>query len=297
MVDAVAGTELIEEDWFENSGVEILQRTGGRCGVGAGVRRAAAHKVGRVAADMPGAAEWTGKVAVGRARFTGGHCGVGIGKRRRLRDTGNKSLKVHGCSSPAVCARPSCNFPSPRRHGLTFPPSRFSKSTFQTVLLYHGKSLHTLPLVQPPRSSLPGPLMTTSRIRQIQENCPNIRDLRFPVWRTGRSPGEAVIYQTLGVFTQFTNLELQLHLVEPDPESLDDLDPAEPDPELDLELEPLSDDSDAESESMPGPIYPPPIRIRIQIPYREILIRAAVDESLSRKIFTIIVTAGARSLQ
>lgn len=118
---------------------------------------------------------------------------------------------------------------------MTFPPSRFSKSTFQTILQYHGKSLHTLSPVQPPRSSLPGPLTTTSRIKQIQENCSNIRDLRFPVLRAGRSPGEAVIYQTRGVFTQLTNLELQLHLLEPDPESLDG--PAEP--------ESLNDGSDA----------------------------------------------------
>ncbi|KAL4866785.1 hypothetical protein BDV12DRAFT_172448 [Aspergillus spectabilis] len=129
------------------------------------------------------------------------------------------------------------------------------ENAFQTILWCHGKSLRTLSLVSPPGSYLPGPLMTVSRIRQIQAHCPNIRDLRPPVLRTHGNPEEATIYQALGVFTQLTYLVFQLLLTEPEH------------------------------------LNPP------QIFSQEILIRAAVDESLNREIYTRITTTGARSQQ
>ncbi len=140
------------------------------------------------------------------------------------------------------------------------------ENTFQTILQFHGASLHTISLILLPCSSLPGPLMTVSRVQQIQAHCPNIRDLRVSILRTRGTAleSEATMYQALGVFTYLTHLELQLHLREPDPESLvSDADYIDPQ----------------------------------QIPDQELLVRAAVDEPLAREIFTKIITAGARSLQ
>ncbi|BCS26199.1 uncharacterized protein APUU_50910S [Aspergillus puulaauensis] len=140
------------------------------------------------------------------------------------------------------------------------------ENTFQTILQLHGATLHTLSLILLPSSSLPGPLMTVSRVQQIQAHCPNIRDLRVSILRTrgNAAESEATIYQTLGLFTYLTHLELQLHLRDPYPESLvNDADYIDPQ----------------------------------QIPDQELLVRAAVDEPLAREIFTKIITAGARSLQ
>ncbi|OJJ08132.1 hypothetical protein ASPVEDRAFT_47338 [Aspergillus versicolor CBS 583.65] len=171
----------------------------------------------------------------------------------------DEAIRLDEAAASFVLALPPLNkvhFSGVHRH----------ENAFQTIIQFHGASLHTLSLISSPCSSLPGPLMTVSRVQQIQAHCPNIRDLRVPILRTrgNAAEGEATMYQNLGVFTHLTHLELQLRPREPDPESLiDDTDYIDPQ----------------------------------QIPDQELLVRAAVDEALAREIFTKIITAGARSLQ
>ncbi|KAL2827567.1 hypothetical protein BDW59DRAFT_144007 [Aspergillus cavernicola] len=132
--------------------------------------------------------------------------------------------------------------------------------TFQAILDQHGKSLHTLSLITPGGNSLAGPQMSTSRIKQIKAQCPNIRDLRLPIRRTSGDANEIKIYQAFGEFPYLTDLSLELQLTDGTPES---------------RTFSAGDDKNA----------------------RDIFMSIAVDEVLAREIFTKITNAGARSLQ
>ncbi|KAL4913975.1 hypothetical protein BDW62DRAFT_220323 [Aspergillus aurantiobrunneus] len=124
-----------------------------------------------------------------------------------------------------------------------------------------SESLHYLSLISPGTSLTA--LITVGQIKQIQEACPKIRDLRLPILRTQGNADEVAIYKALGRFTQLTDLLFQLHLEahKPNPEPFDHT-PSPP--------------------SIPSP---------------ETLVNVAVDGSLARGIFNTVVTTGARSLQ
>ncbi|KAJ6111132.1 hypothetical protein N7486_003367 [Penicillium sp. IBT 16267x] len=83
--------------------------------------------------------------------------------------------------------------------------------TLKAVLGHHGKSLNKISF-QPDFSDdyEGGHVITAEWIARIRDSCPNVRDLRLPMPRTGGNDQEVAIYRTLGEMPQLTDLSLRL---------------------------------------------------------------------------------------
>ncbi|KAL3471351.1 hypothetical protein BJX99DRAFT_250522 [Aspergillus californicus] len=170
------------------------------------------------------------------------------------------SAEVAAHQDDAASSLLSCLPPLSSLHLSGFPTP---EKTFNSILQYHGASLQTVSLISP-GDSCTTPI-TVRQLKQLQETCPNVRDLRLPILRAQGNASEVAIYKTIGTFTHLTDLLLQLHLDAHEPRLEPDLFDRSPTP----------------------PIIPTP----------EMLVNLAVDESLAQMVFSTIITAGARSLQ
>lgn len=83
--------------------------------------------------------------------------------------------------------------------------------TMEAVLDRHGKSLKRMSL-QPEFNNdyNNGHAISVEWITRIRDSCPNLRNLRLPITRTGGNDQEVAIYRTLGEIPQLTDLGLQL---------------------------------------------------------------------------------------
>ncbi|KAL4814292.1 hypothetical protein BDW67DRAFT_177162 [Aspergillus spinulosporus] len=89
----------------------------------------------------------------------------------------------------------------------------FFQESFNAVLNHHGNSLRKLSLYPTETSRIPPIeqfLITSTEIRQIQQHCPNIYDLRLQIERTLGDQKEQDIYRALGELQRLRHLSLQL---------------------------------------------------------------------------------------
>ena len=143
----------------------------------------------------------------------------------------------------------------------------FARDALWAALVHHSKTLHTLSIT-PHEPTVPGWRITPDTIRLISLQCPNIRDLRLRIPRTMGDSREVAIYKAIGrLLPHLTRLSLELDCFAAwgfNPEqSSDD----------------LSDDERASPEERAALD-----RKRT----RDILLSAAVDETLTRAIFNTI---------
>ncbi|KAL2866671.1 uncharacterized protein BJX67DRAFT_354537 [Aspergillus lucknowensis] len=86
----------------------------------------------------------------------------------------------------------------------------FSIKTFEGVLDHHGSSVHKLSLYPSENYQQTQFILTPSRIKEIGEYCPNLRDLRLQVKRSMGDAEEQEIYRALGRIPSLRRLSLQL---------------------------------------------------------------------------------------
>ncbi|KAL4771510.1 hypothetical protein BDW60DRAFT_217353 [Aspergillus nidulans var. acristatus] len=89
----------------------------------------------------------------------------------------------------------------------------FFQESFNAVLSHHGSSLRKLSLYPTETSRIPPIdqfLITSTEIRQIQQQCPNVYDLRLQIERTLGDQKEQDIYRALGELPGLQHLSLQL---------------------------------------------------------------------------------------
>ncbi|KAK3303738.1 uncharacterized protein B0T15DRAFT_569218 [Chaetomium strumarium] len=134
----------------------------------------------------------------------------------------------------------------------------FSRHTFTTVLFRHGQSLHKLHLyLDSDDDEHDDAGFDAGWVREIQQRCPRLEDVRLPVRRRQGGAEEVAVYQTLGQLPRLRRATLLL-------------DPRAP------RSDPLTGDVGG---------------------VRKTLVNLAVDEQLARAIFWAISSAATAPLQ